>query len=207
MKHSKIDLQKSDPCYYKASEHPQWVTLKPYPCLTISGQSAPEDQRFLDALSSIYPVAYGIKFLCKGEDYDFTVPKMEAYWFVKGGSEVQHLFSQTPRDEWMWKIAIRMPDLVDDNHRTRALANLRDKKQLNFSQVKLEYVDGGLFAHLLHVGSYKNEQESVSSLHAFILKNHHTIAGHHCEIYLNDPRRTAEEKLKTIIRYRVEPLQ
>ena len=39
-----------------------------------------------------------------------------------------------------------------------------------------------------------------TSLHAFIAEQGRELAGKHHEIYLGDPRRSAPEKLKTIIR-------
>ena len=38
----------------------------------------------------------------------------------------------------------------------------------------------------------------------FIDENDLEVNGYHHEIYLSDPRRTAEEKLKTILRYAVK---
>jgi hypothetical protein len=40
----------------------------------------------------------------------------------------------------------------------------------------------------------------IASLHAFIAGQGRELAGKHHEIYLGDPRRSAPEKLKTIIR-------
>ena len=203
----KTDLTKSDPSYYKAGKNPQLIELGEYYYLTIKGQSSPEDTLFLNALQTIYPVAYGIKFLCKAEDNDFTVPKMECYWYVNGGQEVQKLFMQTPRDEWMWQIKIRMPDFVEHDHFFRAVHNARQKKpdQTNFDDVKFELVREGLCAQILHIGSYEDEAANIDLLHQFIEEQNCQIAGFHKEIYLSDPRRTAPEKLKTIIRYQISP--
>jgi hypothetical protein len=45
---------------------------------------------------------------------------------------------------------------------------------------------------------------TIERLHAFIGEQGFQLRGKHHEIYLNDPRRTAPEKLKTIIRQPVQ---
>ena len=40
----------------------------------------------------------------------------------------------------------------------------------------------------------------VSRLHGFLKESRHELSGKHHEIYLSDPRRTAPENLRTIIR-------
>ena len=56
----------------------------------------------------------------------------------------------------------------------------------------------------MHIGSYDSEPETIAEMHAFMQKNglkpdFSAVLRHH-EIYLNDARRTAPEKLKTVIR-------
>ena len=198
----KIDLRKQDKTYYKATLQPEIVDLESYYYLSISGQSAPEAQIFHDSIGLIYSVAYGIKFLCKAEDNDFVVPKMEGYWWIPGGAEKQAEFENAPRDSWMWKIAIRMPDFVEETHFFHTMRVLRKKKPgMDFEDVKFELINEGRSAQILHKGSYENEKESLSKLHGFISESGLKINGYHHEIYITDPRKTAEDKLQTIIRY------
>ena len=58
----------------------------------------------------------------------------------------------------------------------------------------------GRAAQVLHIGPYDQEPPTISALHAFIKAEGLTRAGRHHEIYLSDARRTAPEKLKTILR-------
>ena len=57
---------------------------------------------------------------------------------------------------------------------------------------------------ILHVGSYDNEKESIGKIMSFIKDNDLQVNGRHREIYLSDPMKTAEEKLRTILRYAVK---
>jgi hypothetical protein len=53
-------------------------------------------------------------------------------------------------------------------------------------------------------GPYADEAPTIARLHAFIEGQGYGRSGKHHEIYLGDPRRTAPERLKTIIRQPVE---
>lgn len=203
----KLDLSKRDRQYYKASKKPELVDLDSYYYLSIEGQSSPDDSKFLDAIQAIYSIAYGIKFLCKGEDEDFVVPKMECHWFVDGGPEVQANFTQTSRDLWCWKILIRMPDFVEFHHYYRSMSkaiNLKPEIADKIEAVKFELINEGRCAQILHIGSWDEEAENVNALHQYIWSNGLEIAGYHKEIYISDPRRVAEEKKQTILRYAVK---
>ncbi|MDA8413171.1 MAG: menaquinone-dependent protoporphyrinogen IX dehydrogenase [Desulfobacteraceae bacterium] len=61
-----------------------------------------------------------------------------------------------------------------------------------------------LITGFMYIGPYSGEGPTIESLHAFIRNNGHERCGKHHEIYLSDPRRTAPEKLKSIIR---QPMQ
>lgn len=61
----------------------------------------------------------------------------------------------------------------------------------------------------MHVGNYDNEPVTIAVLDDFIKKSgyeaHIDLQQHfHHEIYLSDPRKTAQDKLKTVIRYPVK---
>ena len=56
----------------------------------------------------------------------------------------------------------------------------------------------------MYFGPYAAEGPTIQRLHAFILESGHQLHGKHHEIYMSDLRRTAPEKLKTVIR---QPMQ
>jgi hypothetical protein len=64
----------------------------------------------------------------------------------------------------------------------------------------------GRSVQTMHIGSYDDEGPILKRLHEEFLPKHGlTEAGTHHEIYLSDPRKTAPEKLKTILRQPVRP--
>ena len=57
---------------------------------------------------------------------------------------------------------------------------------------------------MMHVGPSLTEPETIDAILHFMDENGLKINGLHHEIYLSDPRKTAPEKMKTIIRYPVK---
>jgi hypothetical protein len=52
----------------------------------------------------------------------------------------------------------------------------------------------------MHIGPFADEGPNIQRLHAFIAGQGGTLSGKHHEIYMSDFRRTAPEKLRTIVR-------
>ncbi len=51
-----------------------------------------------------------------------------------------------------------------------------------------------------HVGPFDRERETIEKMQAFAHERGLTFAGPHHEIYLSGPRRTAPERLRTVLR-------
>ena len=190
----KLDLQRTDPQYYKASKEPGAIDLTARHYLSVAGQGDPDGAAFAGAMKALYGAAYGIKFFKKQEGRDFKIPKMEGFWWSELGKNLQ----KVPRDAWRWKLLIPMPGFVTaaDLDRVRS-----GKKDLEMAAWYTE--PGGLFVQILHVGPYEEEEESIDKLLWWVKHKGYQIAGEHKEIYLTDPRRTPGERLKTILRYRI----
>ena len=198
---TKLDLSKSHKEYYTASQTTTIHEFGAIDYLSISGVSSPDAPLFVKSIEAIYPIAYTIKKYCKAEGNDFVVPKMECFWWVE--SELP--FEQVPREEWYWKILIRMPQFVNTAHVEEAVQEVIEKKNPPLAnEVTHEVISEGKCAQILHLGSYENEKTTIDTLHQFIADSGFSINGHHREVYLNDPRRTAPEKLRTIIRYAIK---
>lgn len=70
--------------------------------------------------------------------------------------------------------------------------------------LRLEDFEEGLSVQIMHTGPYADEAPTIARLHGeFLPQNGLVENGHHHEIYLGDPRRTAPERLKTVLRQSV----
>ncbi|WP_040196846.1 GyrI-like domain-containing protein [Candidatus Soleaferrea massiliensis] len=204
----KLDFKKMDRAFYSAKQQPAVIELPPIPYLMVDGTGAPEDASYQQAVQLLYSIAFTIKMAKMGEwqpqGYtDFTVPPLEGLWDcgTTGFSDNRHA--------WKWTSMLRMPEFVTPEVLQWACEQAKKKHpDLDFSRVRLETYEEGLCAQIMHVGPYSEEQRSIDALGAFItqqgLTDDCSAAGRrHHEIYLGDPRRTAPERLKTILRHPV----
>lgn len=198
---SKIDLKKDLKGLYSASvKEPVLVDVPPANFLMIDGQGdpnhAPEFQQVVEAL---YGLAYTLKFMLKkrGIGPEYAVMPLEGLWWV----EDMRLFSAEDKGAWLWTMMIMQPEWVTKDLFSEALKEaVGKKKSPALVRTRFEPFHEGPVAQIMYIGPYSEEGPTIERLHAFIHGNGHERAGKHHEIYLCDPRRTAPEKLKTIIR-------
>lgn len=197
----KLNLIKEYPAYYKANGKPVEVDVEPIDCLTISGIGAPEGELFQGSIGAMYAVAYTVKKYCKSDSRDFVVPKLEAFWWVEEGL----VFDDTPQSDWHWQLMIRMPEFVNADHVDQAVEEVIKKKNITLAnEVQLKPIHEGKSVQVLHTGSYYEEAPSIQKIMTYVEEAGLKINGHHHEIYISDPTKTPEEKLKTILRYAVK---
>ncbi|WP_419538861.1 GyrI-like domain-containing protein [Microbacterium luteum] len=68
-------------------------------------------------------------------------------------------------------------------------------------RLRIASVDEGRCVQTLHVGPYDDEGPVLARMHDEAIAGRGLrMRGHHHEIYLGDPRRTAPERLRTILR-------
>ena len=196
----KLDLTKKYKDYYSAKTTAEKVNFGKIHYLTILGKGEPAGKEFSEKAGAIYPVAYGIKKICKETIQDFGVPKLEGLWWV----DDKRPALEVPRSEWYWKLLIRMPNFVTEQMVEKAVAEVVKKKTEAASEIKFEIIDEGGLVSILHIGSYKTELESIRKIDDFISAHKLTKNGLHHEIYLSDPNKTETDKLKTILRQPVK---
>ena len=197
----KLDLTKEYKTYYTAKTTPEIVEIEEGKFLTIEGKGAPGGDEFQAKVGALYSLAYGIKKLMKKEGKDFTVAKLEGLWWVDSGKQ----YTEVPREEWRWKLLIRQPDFVTEEIVEKAGEEIMKKKKLEMvNEVKFEKMREGKCVQILHIGPYSTEPESLEKMYELMKEKGLVYNGFHHEIYLSDPRKVPEEKLKTILRQPVK---
>lgn len=100
---------------------------------------------------------------------------------------------------------IVLPDEATDEEVEEQLAGARSKVKPEIaSSLRVERFDEGDVAQVLHVGPYAEERPSLERLDAGIADAGFRHRGKHHELYLGDPRRSAPERLRTILRHPIE---
>ncbi|MGE5140419.1 MAG: GyrI-like domain-containing protein [Rudaea sp.] len=196
----KLDLKKEMRELWNPPKMPVLVRVPPLNFLMIDGKGDPNTApEYRDAIQALYTVAYTVKFTLKKSKraIDYIVPPLEGLWWM----EDMALFSGENKDDWLWTAMIMQPPAVTTALVEKAVREAGRKKELPaLARLRLECFDEGLAAQIMYTGPFADEKPTIEKLHGFIAEQGYRRSGKHHEIYLSDFRRTAPDKLRTIIR-------
>ncbi|ACQ78318.1 conserved hypothetical protein [Beutenbergia cavernae DSM 12333] len=200
-----FDVKRELPALY-APKNRAWdlLDVPPQQFLAVDGEGDPNtSEAYARAVEALYAVAYTLRFASKRDGFEFVVGPLEGLWW----SPDPAVFTARAKEKWHWRMLITLPERLTGAQVTQAAAAAQAKKGLPaISDVRLERMHEGLCAQVLHLGSYDDETPVLAELHERYLPQLGLVpTGHHHEIYLGDPRRTAPEKLRTVIRQPVAP--
>ena len=196
------------PLYAPSAKHPAIVEVPELAFLMVDGRGDPgNSEAFEAAMQALFSAAYTLKFSLKKTDpeRDFKVAPVEGLWW---GDDPKPTLAdlQRDRDSWNWTLMIAMPDAVTADEVAAALEAAARKKDLPAAPLlRLERFEEGLAAQIMHVGPYSEEAPTIERLHEWVAAEGYELRGRHHEIYMGDPRRTAPERLKTVLRHPVQP--
>lgn len=203
-----FDYKKEYKEFYLPPVKPKIDCVPEIQFVSVSGAGDPNDENgeYKTALAVLYAISYTIK-MSKMEDhridgyYDYVVPPLEGFWYQKGIDGIDYC----RKDLFNWNSVIRLPDFVTQKDFDWAKDMVVAKKGLDCSKAKLFKITEGECVQIMHIGSYDNEPASVKLMDEFAVTNGYELDFSserlHHEIYLSDPRKTAAEKLRTVIRH------
>jgi hypothetical protein len=197
----KIDLVKQLKHLYNPPKNQ--ITVVDVPAMSffmVDGQGDPNTApAYREALEALYAASYTLKFMLKQapDGRDYRVMPLEGLWWTEGDGS----FDFAHKDAWSWTAMIVQPDFITAGQAEEAVAKARAKRDLpGLARIRFERFEEGRAAQILYVGPFADEGPTIARIHAFIAERGGRLTGKHHEIYLSDPRRTAPEKLKTVIR-------
>ncbi len=205
-----FDFKKEYKDLYLPPKKPTVIDVPKMRFVMVDGQGDPNTSEYYKkAVELLYGISYGIKMSKKTGNkpkgyFDYVVPPLEGFWWFEedyfDGSVIGR------KNEFNWTMMIRQPEFVTPLVFENAKEVLSKKKPgIDISIIRLEDFTEGLCAQIMHIGPYDNEPLTVAMLDAFIseqgCRTDMSVSRKHHEIYLGDPRKTAPEKLKTVIRH------
>lgn len=208
MKH---EWRKKEKAVYLPKSKPEIVDISAYKFITIKGEGNPNTEPFKICIEALYSMSYAIKINLKKSTpqpkgyMDYTVYPLEGIWDLN--DEAKKTFNgQINKDDFLYTLMIRQPDFVTHDFYTEMLELTKKKKPNPFlDRLKFETISEGKCIQMMHLGSYDNEPASFKIMEDFAAGENLTRASkRHREIYLTDFRKVAPEKLKTVLRFKVE---
>ena len=199
----KSDLKKDIASYRAAHGSFGLVDVPPLRYLMIDGHGDPGAQPYADAISTLFPVAYKLKFMSKNElDRDYVVMPLEALWW---SDDMATFTTSRDKSRWDWTAMILVPDWITGDLIERAIAAGADTPAI--VALRVETYAEGRCVQTLHLGPFDDEGPVLDAMHTEFIPSHGLrMTGRHHEIYLSDIRRTAPSKLRTILRQPVAEL-
>jgi hypothetical protein len=160
-----------------ATREPELAEVPERLVLAVDGTGGPDGPAFAAAISALYAVP--------GTD---PATPLEGLW----SSGAPETFDLDDPAAWRWTL------LKDPPEGAVLPAG---------GPVRLERLAEGRVAQVLHVGPYEAEGPTIARLHAWIAEQGLERHGRHHEIYLDDPRTTPPEELRTVLRHPVRPVR
>ena len=203
-----FDFKKEYREFYLPQSKPGIVTVPSMNYIAVRGQGDPnlEGGEYKQAIGLLYGIAFTIKMSKLGDHridgyFDFVVPPLEGFWWQEGVQGVDYAH----KADFRWISVLRLPDFVTQEDVDWAVKEAERKKKTDFSKVKLWTYNEGVCVQCMHIGPYDDEPATVSLMHAYMEQQGYALditeRRLHHEIYLSDARKTAPDKLKTVIRH------
>ncbi|MBQ8317727.1 MAG: GyrI-like domain-containing protein [Lachnospiraceae bacterium] len=203
-----FDFKKEYKEFYMPKNKPEIVTVPKANYIAVRGEGNPneEDGAYKNAIGVLYAVAYTLKMSYKTDYkiegfFEYVVPPLEGFWWQDGVDGIDY----GNKDIFKWISVIRLPDFITKKDFDWAVETATKKKKLDCSIAEFMTIDEGLCVQIMHNGSYDDEPASVVLMDEYLEDNGYENDINdkrlHHEIYLSDPRKTAPEKFKTVIRH------
>jgi hypothetical protein len=207
MKH---EWKKDEKKFYLPKDKPELINIPLFRFYSIRGAGNPNNDFFAEYIGVLYSLSYAIKMSPKQgtapKNYiDYSVYPLEGVWDID--EEAKKNFTGTiDKNSLAFNLMIRQPDFVTDDFAYDTLVRTKKKKPHELlDRVEFISLGEGNCVQMLHTGSYDSEPESFSKMESFAEALHLTRTIHsHREIYLSDARKVTPEKLKTVLRFKVE---
>jgi len=207
MKHEWRKLEK---LIYLPKAKPIVIDVPTYKFITIKGEGNPNTEYFKTHIEALYSLCYAIKMTLKKLDtqpkgyIDYTVYPLEGVWDIN--DKAKKIFTgKINKDDLVFTLMIRQPNFVSQEFFNDMLEFTKNKKPNPLLELlKFETISEGKCIQMMHIGPYDNEATTFKIMEDFAKKANLTRSSKiHREIYISDFRKVAPEKLKTVLRFKV----
>ena len=204
-----FDYKKEYKDLYLPKQKPSVIEVPPMRYVAVRGSGDPNEEggAYKEAVGVLYAISYTIKMSEKGGHnidgyFPYVVPPLEGLWWMADGSAG---VDYANKSGFCWISMIRLPEFVDEPIFRWAKEEVFRKKGIDTSGATFYSLQEGLCVQCMHIGSYDDEPATVAAMEAYMSENGYrpdfSDTRRHHEIYLSDPRRTAPEKCRTVIRH------
>jgi hypothetical protein len=179
----------------------RFLTIPRHRFAMVDGSGPPDSAELAARIPALFTTAYGLHFALKKRGVETKLTPLEGVWWREGPADLAEVFTAAG-EAVRWTLLIGIPEAATDDEIDEQLAVARTKIDPSVAEtLRTEWFDEGDVGQILHVGPYAEERPSIERLHAAIADAGFELRGRHHEIYVGDPRRSAPERLRTVIRH------
>lgn len=200
--------KEQDKALYGTKGDPVILEVPALPFALIEGEGDPNGEGFRKVVGALYGFSYAVRMSYKSKEVpegwqEYKVYPLEAVWDLADKDK-----PVSDKSNYRYEAMIRQPDFLTEALYRRFLEEVaRKKPNPALERLRFVTIEEGLCCQMLHRGPYDAEPESFRRMEVFLGERGYRRASKtHREIYLSDPGRTAPEKLKTLLRVRVEKI-
>ena len=206
MKH---EWRKEEKDIYIPKNKPELITIPSLKYFMIEGKGNPNDDLFGEYIGILYSLSYAVRMSYKGgfspKDYfEYTVYPLEGLWDISEEAKKNYT-GRLDKNTLVFNLMIRQPDFVTEEFARDIIERTKKKKPHELlNKVKFGEIEDGNCVQMMHLGSYDSEGESFNQMEQYCMENSlKRESKQHREIYLSDVRKVSPEKLKTVLRIKV----
>lgn len=205
----KYDWKKAEKNIYLPKTEPVFIKIPPFKFFTITGKGDPNDKSFAEYIGVLYSLSYAVKMSPKNgfapkSYFDYTVYPLEGIWDISEEAKNKPM-KKLDKNSLVFNLMIRQPEFVTQSFAEEVIEKTKKKKPYPLlEKVKFDIIGDGDSIQMMHIGSYDREPESFKKMEAYCQHLNLTRESkRHREIYLSDARKISPDKLKTVLRFKV----
>lgn len=204
------DWKREEKRLYLPGGEPERVTVPLAGYFCLDGRGHPASDAFAEAVGLLYALSYGVRMLPKQgpppEGYEeYAIYPLEGIWDLTEEAKAAGRFG---KDDLVYTLMIRQPGFVTGALAAEVLENVRKKKRHpRLADARFESIEDGDCVQMMHIGPYDDEPADFERMRGYC-DAHGLVRTRldHREIYLSDARKTAPDKLRTVLRIFVRPV-
>ncbi|MCD4714985.1 MAG: GyrI-like domain-containing protein [Clostridiales bacterium] len=203
MKH---EWKKHEKALYLPKTTPEIVLVPELTYFTLKGEGNPNDTFFSEYIEALYSVSYAVKMSYKASEppkgyYEYTVYPLEGIWDLIDPTQ-----GLKDKSNLKFELMIRQPSFLTEAQAVSFIESTSKKKNNTLiEQIEYKTFEETLCAQMMHEGPYDDEPASFERMEQFCRDHGYSrISKIHKEIYISDARKTAPEKLKTVLRFELQ---
>jgi hypothetical protein len=203
------EWKKAEKRFYLPGTKPELIKIPSFNFFSIEGKGNPNDEFFAEYIGVLYALSYAVKMSPKkgfapAGYFEYSVYPLEGIWDISEEAKMNPT-AKLDKSTLVFNLMIRQPDFVTADFALEIIERTKKKKPHRLMEnVIFSSIEESSCVQIMHIGSYDDEPMNFKKMEDFCQENNFTRESKkHREIYLSDARKVSPEKLRTVLRFKI----